>query len=475
MSRNKNVTNAAPFWAVLIDMLMINIGMLIAYLLRYRIQWLVDVIFAASLLDYWPFHLSFTLLIPLWLLLDGDYRAWRGRSWVDHVYYIFNVVAKVLVLILALAFILRPLVYSRLLLVEAGVAITVTLSLGRAIAMLILHRQRLQGKGLKRVVIVGAGEVGRRVMRTIVARSDLGYKIMGYVDDNPLKGEGEIGRIKGLGAINTLGTDLESMPVDEVLITLPWSQHRRILNVLRECETQGITARIVPDFFQMSLSRVEASDLGGVPLISVHKIAFGAGALFAKRALDVLGALVGFTLGAPIFALIACAIKCDSKGPIFFGQERVGKHGEHFRIYKFRSMRAGAETELGQLDELNEADGPLFKMHDDPRITRVGALLRRTSLDELPQLFNVLKGEMSLVGPRPPTPEEVTAYQQWHTKRLAVPPGMTGLWQVSGRSDLSFDEMVLLDLYYIENWSPWSDINILLRTVPKVILGEGAY
>ena len=475
MDRNKNATNAAPFWAVLIDILMINIGMLVAYLLRYHFQWFVDVVFAASLLDYWPFHLLFTLLIPLWLLADGDYREWRGRNWLDHVYYIVNVMAKVLVLILALAFIFRPLIYSRLLLLEAGIAITVLLALGRASAMLILHRLRLQGKGLKRVVIVGAGEVGRRVMRTIVARSDLGYKIIGYVDDNPTKGAGEIGRIKGLGAIDALGASIEDLPVDEVIITLPWTQHRRILSVLRACESRGIATRIVPDFFQLSLSRVETSDLGGVPLISVRKIAFSSLALFSKRALDIFGALIGLTLGAPLFALIAYAIKRDSKGPVFFRQKRVGKGENPFKIYKFRSMQAGAEAKLEHLDELNEADGPLFKIRDDPRITRVGAFLRRTSLDELPQLFNVLKGEMSLVGPRPPTPEEVESYQQWHKKRLMVSPGMTGLWQVSGRSDLTFDEMVLLDIYYIENWSPWLDINILLRTVPKVILGEGAY
>ena len=475
MRQNKNATNAAPLWAVLIDILMINLGMLVAYLLRYQFQWFMDVVFQASLSDYWPFILLFSLLIPLWLLLDGDYRSWRGRGWLDHVYYILNVVAKVLVVILALAFIMRPLVYSRLLLLEAGVAITVMLALGRIISLVILQRLRKQGKGLKRIVIVGAGEVGRRVIRTIVARSNLGYKIMGYVDDNPDKGGASIGRIEGLGAIDQLGAGLDNMEVDEVIITLPWTQHRRILSVLRECELRGIKARIVPDFFQLSLSQVESSDLGGVPLISVRKIAFSPVALFSKRALDVLGALVGFTLGAPIFALIAYAIKRDSKGPVFFGQERVGKNGKHFTIYKFRSMYVGAEKKIEQLDALNEADGPLFKMRDDPRITKVGSFLRRTSMDELPQLFNVLKGEMSLVGPRPPTPEEVEAYQTWHKKRLVVPPGMTGLWQVSGRSDLTFDEMVLLDIYYIENWSMWLDINILLRTLPKVILGEGAY
>jgi exopolysaccharide biosynthesis polyprenyl glycosylphosphotransferase len=191
--------------------------------------------------------------------------------------------------------------------------------------------------------------------------------------------------------------------------------------------------------------------------------------------MDVVGAVVGLTLGAPLFALIALAIRIDSPGPVIFRQARVGIGGKLFEMYKFRSMREGAEAEIEQLRGRNEADGPIFKIRDDPRRTRVGRLLRRTSLDELPQLWNVLRGEMSLVGPRPPTPTEVDGYMDWHRKRLEVSPGLTGLWQVSGRSLLSFDEMVLLDIYYIEHWSLWLDFKILLRTIPQVLFGNGAY
>ena len=173
--------------------------------------------------------------------------------------------------------------------------------------------------------------------------------------------------------------------------------------------------------------------------------------------------------------LIALAIKLDSKGPVLFAQIRVGKDEQLFSCYKFRSMRMGAEQELDNLLDKNEVDGPIFKIKDDPRVTKVGRFLRRTSLDELPQLFDVLLGHMSLVGPRPAIPSEVQRYQPWHKRRLEVSPGITGLWQVSGRSELTFDEQVLLDIYYIENWSPMLDIQILLRTIPKVLLREGAY
>jgi lipopolysaccharide/colanic/teichoic acid biosynthesis glycosyltransferase len=184
---------------------------------------------------------------------------------------------------------------------------------------------------------------------------------------------------------------------------------------------------------------------------------------------------VALVMGAPLIALISLAIRLDSPGPVFSHQTRIGAGGKPFVMHKFRSMRQGAEEELERVRHLDETDGPIFKIHNDPRLTRMGRLLRRASLDELPQLWNVLRGEMSLIGPRPPLPDEVALYLEWHKKRLEVRPGLTGMWQVSGRSLLSFDEMVLLDLYYIENWSLWLDFKILLRTAPQVLRGNGAY
>jgi exopolysaccharide biosynthesis polyprenyl glycosylphosphotransferase len=227
--------------------------------------------------------------------------------------------------------------------------------------------------------------------------------------------------------------------------------------------------------FQMTHSHLNVEDLGGIPMIGVREISISRPQMIFKRGMDVVISAVGTVVLLPFFALIALLIKLDSPGPVFFTQIRVGK-GEHlFACYKFRTMRQGAESEQEKLLELNEADGPIFKIRNDPRITRMGRILRRTSLDELPQLFNVLMGHMSLVGPRPAPPSEVQRYQPWHKRRLEVSPGMSGLWQVSGRSELSFDEMVLLDLYYIENWSPVLDLQIALRTLPKMLTGEGAY
>jgi exopolysaccharide biosynthesis polyprenyl glycosylphosphotransferase len=472
---NGRLRDQAPWWVVALDVAMINLAMVLAYVLRYRLQWFLDVVYDAPYQAYLPFNLIFSISVPLVLWATQSYQNWRGRVWLEHVFQVINAVGITLVIALAWSFVVRPLVYSRLLLFESGVFMIGLIALDRAVTLVVQAQMRRKGLGLQRIVIVGAGEVGRRVMRTVVARPDLGYEIVGYVDDNPDKGEGKIGRFCGLGSIDNLSHVIDSKDVDEVIITLPWNYHRRILSVLRACARRDVQARLVPDLFQMSLSRVEVGDLGGVPLIAIQEIAFSRGELTLKRIIDLVGSVVGLLVSWPLFLIIALAIRLDSRGPILFRQERVGEHHRRFQIYKFRTMRVGAEKELDQLKARNEADGPIFKIRDDPRVTRVGRLLRQSSLDELPQLINVLRGEMSLVGPRPPIPAEVEQYKSWHKKRLAVPPGITGLWQVSGRSELTFDEMVLLDLYYIEHWSPWLDLAILLRTLPKVIARDGAY
>jgi len=324
-----------------------------------------------------------------------------------------------------------------------------------------------------RVLIVGAGETGRAVMRNLVARPELGYVVVGFVDDDPAKRN--LGRFKALGGLDSLPTLLPTERVDEVIITLPWMYQRKILELVRTCETHGARARVVPDLFHLSINRVDFDDLGGIPLISLKEYTIPRSGRLMKRVLDAIFAALALVAALPVLLLTALYVRLESPGPVIFSQMRVGEHGRRFKIYKFRSMRQGAEEELAQLQGLNEASGPLFKIKDDPRLTRAGRLLRRLSIDELPQLFNILIGEMSLVGPRPAPPHEVEQYELWHRQRLEVPQGLTGLWQVSGRSDLSFDEMCLLDIYYIENWSLGLDLIIMLRTIPRVLLGDGAY
>lgn len=463
-----------PRWAVPLDMAVSAASFMAGYWVRYELRWFREILHDAPLVSYVPFLILYVLLLPAFFTMDGVYRRWRG-SWIEQMYGIVNSTAKMTVLMLALTFWFNPLVYSRVMLVEVGIITILMLGLVRVVEGIVAARLRARGKGVSRVIIVGAGEVGRTVMRTIAAQPELGYQIIGLVDDNPDKGHSDIGPIKALGPLENLQAAIEDEQADEVIITLPWMYQRKIMGIVRECERQEVRARIVPDLFQMSFSNVDVEALGGVPVIGVREAHISRTALLVKRATDVVGSIIGLTLGAPLLGLIGLAIKLDSPGRVVFRQTRVGQDGRLFDMFKFRSMSEGADTEKEALSDLNEAEGPLFKIREDPRLTRVGRFLRRTSLDELPQLINVLGGEMSLIGPRPNIPDEVAVYKEWHKKRLEVPPGMTGLWQVSGRSHLSFDEMVLLDIYYIENWSPWLDFKILLRTIPKVVGGEGAY
>jgi exopolysaccharide biosynthesis polyprenyl glycosylphosphotransferase len=460
------------------DVLLINLAFAIAYWLRYDLQWFASVDEAnfVSYRSFIPVSLALTALLLGIYKLNGVYNQPRGASWFDEVSrLIAGTATGIIVMVFVIVFLFRPLFYSRLVFFYAGVLITILLSASRLAKRMVRGRLRKRGLGVDRLLIVGAGEVGRTVMRHVVAQPALGYHVAGFVDDDPDKGSTDIGRFKALGSTANIPRLVKELAVDEVIITLPWMYHRKIVSITAQCEREQVRVRIVPDMFQMTLSHLDVEDLGGIPMIGVRDISIGRGQMLFKRAMDVAISLVGLVLLLPFFVLLSVLIRLDSPGPVFFTQIRVGK-GEHlFACYKFRSMRQGADEEKEGLLALNEADGPIFKMREDPRITRAGRILRRTSLDELPQLFNVLLGHMSLVGPRPAPPAEVQRYQVWHKRRLEVAPGITGLWQVSGRSELSFDEMVLLDLYYIENWSPILDLQIMLRTFPKMITGEGAY
>ena len=482
VGKNKLLAHIQPRWLavaglVISDVILINIAFAIAYWVRYDLQWLwsIDPAFFVPYSVFIPFALLLTGLLILVYWREGLYQLQHGTSWFDEVYDLLNGTTTGIVIMVVLVFVSRPTFYSRLIFFYAGGLIIVLLSLSRLIKALVMHSLRWRGVGVVRALIVGAGEVGRTVMRTVVAHPEIGYHIVGFVDDDPAKGETAIGRFKALGSTDNLPQLIQEYAVQEVIITLPWQYHRKILAVMAQCQRQKVQARIVPDLFQMTLGRMSITTLAGIPLIGIKQASLGAFKRILKRGVDVVFSALFLLLAAPFLALIALIIKLDSPGPVLFGQERIGKGGKPFTLYKFRSMVVGAEAQQEQLRELNEADGPLFKIKSDPRCTRVGRWLRRFSLDELPQLYNVLRGEMSLVGPRPALAQEVAEYQPWHMRRLEIAPGMTGLWQVSGRSDLPFDEMALLDIYYAEQWSPGLDIKIFLRTVPTILFGTGAY
>jgi exopolysaccharide biosynthesis polyprenyl glycosylphosphotransferase len=330
------------------------------------------------------------------------------------------------------------------------------------------------GHGETRLLVVGSGRLGKIIMQHIAANPDLGYYIVGFLHDlnEPL---GDFGRFKMLGTIADMGQVIRSMQVDEVIIALPSSMHQQSIRSVKLCERLGAEFKLIPDLYELNLSRIDMETMEGIPLLGIKEASLNPIQRFITRMIDIIIAGGVLLLGSPLWLLLAAAVRLNSPGPAIFKQPRVGLNGVHFSCYKFRSMYRDADQRLAQLLDKNEAQGPLFKMKSDPRITPTGKFLRRTSLDEIPQLINILKGDMSLVGPRPAVPREVAQYEEWHKGRLGIRPGLTGLWQVRGRSDLSFDEGVLMDLYYIENWSLRLYIQILLRTIPAVLFSRGAY
>ncbi len=462
---------------VVVDAFLINFAFRISYWLRYEREWIraVDEANFVAYGRYVPWALLLTAIILFSFKMGGVYSFSARRSWLDSIYPIISGTAAGIGSMIFLFFLYPSYFYSRLIFAYAAVLIVLLLSMARLAESIVLGRLRARGVGIRRVLIVGVGEIGRTIMRHIVARRELGFEVVGFVDDDPGKIATDLGRFKALGTIPALPSLIQDLDVDEVIVALPWMHHRKITDIVSHCLQEDVRALVVPDLFQMSLSRVYMEDLQGIPMLGIREPSLRGWNLVLKRVADVVLASFLLFVLAPLLFLIALAIYLESPGGALFRQRRVGRNGEVFLVYKFRSMVAGAEEERQKLTSMNEADGPLFKIRQDPRRTRIGRLLRRFSLDEMPQLYNVLRGEMSLVGPRPALPEEVARYESWHHKRLEVSPGLTGLWQISGRSELSFEEMCLLDIYYVEQWTPSLDLLILLKTIPAVIFGHGAY
>jgi exopolysaccharide biosynthesis polyprenyl glycosylphosphotransferase len=465
-----------PYLLLFSDIVLILVAFVGAYYLRYQLQLFrtVDPVFQVTLVTYAPFIIALMVVLPIAFRLSGVYPYRRGRSLIEEVYAIATASTAGLVVLIAVSLLFSPLLYSRLIFLYTAFWVTVFLGISRFIIQEMGIWLARQGVAVERVMLIGAGDVGRMVMRTVAARPDYGLKLIGFLDDNPAKNN-DIGPFRALGPVDSLDEVLETEPVDTVVVCLPWQSHRMIQRILRVCEQRNVRAQVVPDLFQLTKNQVKVQELNGIPLLSVRDVSIRGWNLLLKRGVDLFLTALSAVVVLPLSLLIALAIWLEDRGPVIYSQIRVGRDGKLFRCYKFRSMVEGAEAMREELSAQNHATGPLFKLRDDPRCTRVGRFLRRFSLDELPQLINVVRGEMSLVGPRPNLPEEVEQYQEWHKRRLTVRPGITGLWQVSGRSDLTFDEMVLLDIYYVENWNLALDINILLRSLPAVLRARGAY
>jgi len=414
-------------------------------------------------------------LIIFFLSYFGAYQSPRYTTKLGYAWSLFRGVALTIGVLLTLLFFLEIKYVSRgVIFVFASIEFT-ALFLVRVLVIRYFKRSISDSSGSLRVIIIGTGERAEELARGLKKRAEWGIDIVGHLDPDPAKVGSVINGAPVLGTVQNISECLKNNVVDEVIIAITRSLLENAEPIAQACEEEGIKLRFMADVFNVHVARVSLTQLGSIPLLTLEPVAQDESKLLVKRLFDLALTTLAMPVVLPILAGVALAIKLDSPGPAIFVQQRVGLRKHLFPMFKFRSMYQDAEEKLKEIEHLNEAEGPIFKIANDPRITRVGRFLRKTSLDELPQLFNVLRGEMSLVGPRPMSIRDVDLFDRGiQRKRFSVKPGITCIWQISGRSDLPFHKWLELDLEYIEKWSLWLDLKILLKTIPAVLRSKGA-
>ena len=418
---------------------------------------------------------ALAVFVLMWLAvlwLHGLYRSrvrWTRRG---DVYAIVRATLVQLVATLSLLYLFKLPDVSRLLLVVVFPALAMSALAIRIVVRQVLMFVRDHGQNVRYMLILGANSRAKAFADMIRNHPELGLVVIGHLKADRSDG-GVVLKSPLLGMVEDLESVLHSQIVDEVAICLPFSMEDLIEQTASLCEQEGKVVRIPVAPVERVLTRGRLESVDGVGVYSIANGTDRVFGLIVKRIVDLVGATLAIVLLSPVLLVVAILIKLDSHGPVLFRQERVGLHGRTFNLIKFRSMCEDAEEQLEQLLDQNEINGHAFKLTSDPRITRVGHFMRRNSIDELPQFFNVLKGDMSLVGPRPPLPREVADYDVWHRRRLSMKPGITGLWQVGSRHSPEFDHWVEQDLEYIDTWSLWLDFKIMAKTVPAVLTGTG--
>ena len=428
-----------------------------------------------------PIHyrILFVTFLIAWIYFSKRFGLYSSKRLTTFSHEILDV-CKTTIICLAIAtippFFIREYPLSRIFLVYLWLFQTGSLVLFRFTLREILKYIRKRGHNFREILIIGRNERSAELVKKIEESSELGLRILGFLDaPNGDNGVSFSLNYKFMGGLDNLEKILRDQVVDEIFIFLPIkSFYSEIENILRICEHVGVEVKIPTDLFSLKLAKSTVSLYGDVSVIDMYTSPKMTWQLIAKRLIDVTASSVLLILLSPLFGVVSFLIKRSSRGPVFFKQQRVGYNGRLFNCLKFRTMVENAEVLQKDLLQLNEMDGPVFKIKNDPRLTKVGKILRKTSIDELPQFINVLRGDMSLVGPRPPIPSEVKEYELMDRRRLSMRPGITCLWQVNGRNKIRFEKWMELDREYVDNWSLKLDFMILLKTVPAVLRGGGA-
>ncbi|MBI4004255.1 MAG: sugar transferase [Candidatus Omnitrophica bacterium] len=469
---------------LLIDLAVLVVAFLATYALRQSVQtfYLLDLIPGREAIgELYPLDRYLWLLLiilPLWigiLYALGGYRELRNKSYRQIAAVVLKACALGLLFFGSFVFVLKLHYVSRLFMGMFFLLSFLLLAYERTVVIVCFHLMLQRGYFHRNLLLVGTGRRARAVIKDIQGHQNWGVGFVGLLDADPGMVEQHVEGVEVIGTLEELPRMLQERVIDEVVFVVPRTWMARIEEAIRACELAGVRASVAVDLFNMRFAKSHPSALNGTPFISFDTTSTDQWQVALKRVLDVVIAGLGLVVLLPLFVVVSLLIKATSSGPVLFQQVRCGLNGRRFTLYKFRSMVMDAEAKRAELAHLNELNGPVFKLTNDPRLTPVGRWLRKMSLDELPQLYNVFKGEMSLVGPRPPIPGEVEQYQAWQRRRLSMRPGITGQWQVNGRNHIvDFDKWMRLDLEYIDRWSLALDVKILAKTIPAVFFGVGA-
>jgi exopolysaccharide biosynthesis polyprenyl glycosylphosphotransferase len=460
-----------------VDLIMVLVGFQLAYNLRFEagINWLYRH-------DQSPFGLYLSLeflLVPIWIIVFrvfGMYDFKHLFAGMQEYSRVFNACTFGMMIIIIFTFFYPSLMIARGWVVLSWLLITFCVLLGRFSLRRVVQRLRAQGRFLTTVLIVGGNEEGQAIAAQLQASPTAGIWIAGFADDQLARGSQLLSGMRVLGPVDSVATLVHQHGIQEIIVASTALSREQLLQVFQSFgANEDITLRMSSGLYEILTTGVEVQEIGNVPLLSINKVRLTGGEMFLKRVLDLLISSLVLLLSWPLMIIIALAIKFTAPGPVFYRRRVVGVGGKLFDALKFRTMYTDADERLAQDPELRGQFETNYKLKNDPRVTPIGRLLRRTSLDELPQLFNVLRGQMSLVGPRMITSEERARYGKWRMNLSTVKPGITGMWQVSGRSDVSYEERVKLDMQYIRNYSLWLDLHLLWRTFPVVVKGHGAY
>lgn len=462
--------------ALLADLVTTVLSFILAYYFRLLLLAIYPFGERPALANY---RLLLAIIVVIWAVLftlQGRYVGLRYTSLWTQWQVAARIVGSGGLLLLIVLFLLKLPLFPRSLFVLFLLINLLGLGLEKMLLHWFLHWLRRCGHDRKTVLVVGGSKRACQFIEATQQHAGWGLDIVGFVDESPERLAEEFDGGRFLGTVEDMVAILHRHPVDEVIVALPVQAIQEIRRTLALCREEGVQARIVSDLFGVDGAKIRVDRIHDMSLLTFSTVPTQEWQLLAKRAMDVVVSAVLLVLLAPLLLVIAVAVKLTSPGPVFYEWKVMGLNKKPFTGYKFRTMVQNADELKAQLVAANEMNGPVFKMTNDPRVTPVGHILRKFSLDELPQLWSVLKGDMSLVGPRPPLITEVNRFERWQRRKLSIRPGITCLWQVNGRSQIAdFDEWARLDLEYIDNWSLWLDFRILLQTIPAVLLGRGAY